>query len=90
MRVKVYTCPLSVLEIKSQAKKKFSRLSVTTMLNMLTPQAYCKIFSLFLERNISPPTEMVDGTLRPIKENPAVLQEVLLEINEWNLVRMTG
>ncbi len=37
MRVKGYTRPLSVLEIKSQAKKKFDKMSVTAMMNMLTP-----------------------------------------------------
>ena len=47
---------------------------MTTMLNVAR-------FSL--HSGFSPPTEMVNGTLRPIKENRAVSQEVLLETKEW-------
>ena len=39
MRVKGYTRPLSVLQIRSQARKKYSRMGFKTMLEMVTPQS---------------------------------------------------
>ena len=37
MRVKGYTRPLSVIQIRSDAKRKYSSLGVKSMIEMLTP-----------------------------------------------------
>ena len=36
MRVKGYTRPLSVLQVKADAKKKYMKMAMSTMVNMLT------------------------------------------------------
>lgn len=39
MRVKGYTRPLSVLQIRSEARKKYSSMGFKSMLKMVTPQS---------------------------------------------------
>ncbi len=41
MRVKGNTRPLSVLQIKANARKKYSSIAVSTMVDMLTPIGEC-------------------------------------------------
>ena len=37
MRVKGYTQPLSILQIKAISRKKYAKMALSTMLDMLTP-----------------------------------------------------
>ncbi len=37
MRIKGYTRPLSVLQIKAEAKQKYMKMALRTMVKMLTP-----------------------------------------------------
>lgn len=75
MRVKGYTRPLSVLQIKSQAKKKYSRMGLSTMLWMLTPRSmyYCYIYVLQrlpCDVYVHIFIEMESGCSQALKENP--------------------
>lgn len=85
MRNKGYTRPLSVLQIRSTIRAKYSRLSKKVMLEMLTPKRnlLVRFMYVFICFYIS---VMANSLITCLKPSPFVSAQLLCEIHIWKEV----
>ena len=87
MRAKGYTRPLSILQIKAEARAKYSSSGIKAMLEMLTPVSkYLDVHTYTLYNAIYTPCIYVgqkDGKILPLRPNAAVPTQLLTEILQW-------
>ena len=88
LRSKGIKRPLSIFEIRAQVCRKYSRLSVKIMTDMLTPKGIgpgsCVIMSwyynYFMRYQYDSIAELSGGLIQALHPNPAVSQDVLKEV----------
>ena len=80
MRSRGYTRPLSVLQIRTDVRNKCNKMKQETLLDMLTPEGTVSsscVVVLHAQFSVSS-----DGTIHGKVPNPAVPQEVLLQVRD--------